>query len=121
MSLLDDAYELFYHLDKTTAPDGMGGTMAVYQRGASFQAVATYNNSMESKIGAAQGVTSLYNITTKRNVNLQYHDAVERARDGKIFRVTSDGDDNVTPPSAGLDMRVVSAEEWKIPTTNNNK
>lgn len=119
MSLLDDAYELFYHLDKTTAPDGLGGTMAVYRRGASFQAVATYNSSMEARVGAAQGVTSLYNITTKRNVNLQYHDAVERARDGKVFRVTSDGDDNVTPQSADLNMRVVSAEEWKTPTENN--
>ena len=37
---------------------------------------------------------------------------VRRASDGKIFRVTSDGDDKRTPRSAALNMRNVSAEEW---------
>jgi hypothetical protein len=38
-----------------------------------------------------------------------------RNRDGKIFRVTSDGDDKHTPISATLNMRVVTAEEFKLP------
>jgi hypothetical protein len=38
-----------------------------------------------------------------------------RNSDGKIFRITSDGDDNHTPKSATLDMRQVSAEEWSLP------
>lgn len=117
MSLFDDAMEMFYHLDKITQPDGQGGTIAVYKRGASFFAAATFDNSTEARIGAAQGAKSLYTIHTHRNINLQYHDVVERARDNKIFRVTSDGDDNQTPPSAGLDIRQVAAEEWTPPRT----
>ena len=50
-------------------------------------------------------------------INLQYHDVVKRDRDGKIFRVTSDGDDNYTPASSSLDIRQVEAEEWTIPAT----
>jgi hypothetical protein len=37
-----------------------------------------------------------------------------RKRDGKIFRVTSDGDDKATPKSTVLDMRQVTAEEWSL-------
>ena len=45
---------------------------------------------------------------------LNYHDVFRRVRDGKIFRVTTDGDDKATPASAALDMRVVNAEEWEV-------
>ena len=56
-----------------------------------------------------------YTITTGKAVNLQYHDVFRRVRDGKIFRVTSDGDDKHTPASAALNMRQVTAEEWELP------
>jgi hypothetical protein len=51
-------------------------------------------------------------------MNLQYHDIFKRKSDNKIFRVTSDGDDKHTPPSATLDMRQVSAEEYTLPSNN---
>jgi hypothetical protein len=59
-------------------------------------------------------VTSLYTVTTSRAIVLEYHDVFRRESDGKIFRVTSDGDDLYTPKSAGLDMRQVTAEEWVL-------
>ena len=43
-----------------------------------------------------------------------YHDIFKRIRDGKVFRVTSDGDDVFTPQSATLDMRQCTCEEFKI-------
>ena len=43
---------------------------------------------------------------------LEYHDVLRRVRDGKVFRVTSDGDDKYTPESATLNMRQVTAEEY---------
>jgi hypothetical protein len=46
---------------------------------------------------------------------LQFHDIFIRKEDNKVFRVTSDGDDKKTPSIASLDMRQVSAEEWRIP------
>jgi hypothetical protein len=48
---------------------------------------------------------------------LQYHDVIRREKDGKILRITTDGKDKETPKGAGLDMRVVNAEEFTI--TNN--
>lgn len=116
MSLLDKAMETFAFIDKIRQPDGEGGYITTWAEGAEFTANARFDSSMQARIGEAQGVTSLYTITTRKAVTLEYHDVVKRLSDGKIFRVTSDGDDNKTPESAGLNMRQVSAEEWVIPS-----
>lgn len=115
MSLLDDAMETFIIMDKTTRPDGYGGVETIYTEGASFQGAIVYNNSIEAKKAEAAGVTSVYTLTTRKAMVLQYHDVIKRIRDNKIFRITSDGDDLYTPQSATLDMRNVSAEEWVLP------
>lgn len=115
MSLLSEAMEDCIIINKAIVDDGYGGTITQWTEGAHFNAAIVLNNSMEARIAEQQGVTALYTITTSKALNLQYHDVLKRVSDGKIFRVTSDGDDNKTPMSATLDMRQVSAEEWKIP------
>lgn len=115
MSLLNDAMETCVMIDKTTTPDGLGGYNQVWKDGAEFKAAIVLNSSIEAKIGEKMGVTSLYVVTTPKNISLEYHDVFRRIRDGKIFRVTSDGDDKYTPQSASLNMRQVSAEEWSLP------
>lgn len=116
MSLLSDAFEPFVMMDKRTSKDGYGGTRTTYEEGAEFDATAVFDTSMQARIGGVQGVTSLYTITTGRAMTLEYHDVCKRLSDGKIFRVTSDGDDKKTPRSAGIDMRQVTAEEWTLPS-----
>ena len=115
MSLLSEAYTDCVYINKAVLPDGEGGLVTTWTEGAEFKAAIRLDNSMQARIGMAQGVTALYTIITSRSVNLQYHDVVKRLDDNKIFRVTSDGDDQKTPGSAGLDMRAVSAEEWSLP------
>ena len=113
MSLLSEAMETCVMQDKTTEADGYGGFISTWRDGAEFKAAIVLDNSTEARIGAVQGVTAFYTITTEKAVNLQYHDVLKRVRDGKLFRVTSDGDDKATPASAMLNMRQVSAEEWR--------
>ena len=115
MSLLDSAMEAFAMIDKSTVPDGYGGFMSVWTQGAEFQAAATFDTSIEARVAGVQGVTSLYTITTTKAINLQYHDVIKRLSDEKIFRITSDGDDKKTPKTATLNMRQVTAEEWRLP------
>lgn len=114
MSLLSEAMEKCIMIDKTTTSDGYGGYITTWVEGAEFQAAIVLDSSMQARIAEQQGVTALYTITTKKVMNLQYHDVFKRSSDGKIFRVTSDGDDKKTPESAGLNMRQVSAEEWVL-------
>lgn len=115
MSLLTEALERCVMMHKTTQDDGYGGEITVWQDGASFNAAITFDTSMEARTAGAQGVTSMYTVTTRKNKVLEYHEVFRRVSDGKIFRVTSDGDDKYTPASATLNMRQVTAEEW-VPT-----
>lgn len=114
MSLLNDAMEKCKMMDKTTTPDGRGGFNTAYTEGADFDAAIVFDTSMQARTAEAAGVKSLYTVTTAKNTVLQYHDIFTRLRDGKIFRVTSDGDDKATPNGATLNMRQVTAEEWQI-------
>ena len=114
MSLLEEAMEDCVILDKTTAPDGYGGKTVTWSEGADFKAAIVFDASMQARAADAQGVTSRYTITTARTFTMEYHDVFRRLRDGKIFRVTSDGDDKFTPASASLDMRQVTAEEYTL-------
>ena len=111
MSLLDEAMTKCTLMDKKTEPDGYGGYKTTWTEGAEFYAAIVLDTSIEAKVAESQGVTALYTVTTRKALNLQYHDVFKRASDKKLFRVTSDGDDKATPGSARLDMRQVSAEE----------
>lgn len=95
--------------------DGYGGQETRIIDGATIQCAIVLNNSIQAQIAQKQGTTAYYTITTSKDVNLEYHNVIMRLSDGKVFRVTSNGDDNKTPDSAGLDMRQVNAEEWELP------
>ena len=114
VSLVDNAMEKSYIMDKTTASDGRGGTITSYKEGAEISVAYSFDTSTQARIAEQAGTIDRYILTTSRAVHLQYHDVVKRVRDNKIFRVTSDGDDNYTPATSSLDIRQVEAEEWEI-------
>lgn len=114
MSLLDETSEEFVILSKTTVSDGYGGYTVEWRDGATIKGNMAFNSSLEAQKAQAQGVYSVYTLLTKRDIVLEYHDVLRRVRDGKIFRVKSDGDDSFTPPSASLDLRRVDCEEWTL-------
>lgn len=114
MSLIADAMEKSHIIDKTTVPDGVGGVTTQYVVGAGIDVAYSFNSSTQARVAAVQGANNRFTLLTKRSVILRYNDIVKRDRDGKYFRITSDGDDNRTPKAAGLDLRAVEAEEWEI-------
>ena len=114
MSLVDEAMTPCVMIDRTILHDGEGGTLTSWIEGAAFNAAITFDNSIEAKAAAVQGVTSLYTVTVPKRVKLEYHDVFKRLSDGKVFRVTSDGDDKITPERASFQFAQVSAEEWAL-------
>ena len=66
------------------------------------------------RVAQAMGATSVYTLTVKKNVMLDYHTIIRRESDKKIFRLTSNSDDKKTPEEAGLNMRQYNAEEWQL-------
>lgn len=103
-------------MNKAKESDGEGGFDVVWTDGAVIQAAIINDSSMDARVAEKEGVTSTYTITTSKSVKLEYHDVIKRVRDGKIFRVTSDGDDKLSPNVSSLDISQVSAEKWSLTT-----
>ena len=116
MSLLEDAYEDFTVINKSVIDDGYGGTTVVWSDGATIKGAIVFDDSTEMKIAQSMGVTGAYTLTVKKGIELDYHTVLRREKDKKIFRLTSDSDDKKTPPSAYLNMRQYTAEEFTLPT-----
>lgn len=114
MSLVENAMETSHIIDKTTTLDEYGSVKTVYTEGAEIDVAYSFNSSTEARIASQQGINNRYTLMTKKAIILRGFDIVKRDRDGKYFRVTSDGDDNQTPAVAALDLRAVEAEEVKI-------
>ena len=117
MSLLSEAMTDCNMYKIVRRSDGYGGYIEVWTEdtASTFKAAITFDNSLEARVAQVQGVKSLYTVTTRKDKVLMYHDVIKRLSDGKILRITSDGDDKATPASASLNMRQVTAEEFTIP------
>lgn len=114
MSLLDDAFEDLTIIDRVTEDDGYGGVVTRWVDGAKISGAIVYDSSSEMKVAQALGSTSAYTLTVRKNINLDYHDAIKRNSDSKIFRVVSNSDDRKTPESANLNMLQYALEEWTL-------
>lgn len=114
MSLVDNAMEKSNIMDKTTSPDGYGGYKEVYTPGAEIMVAYSLDTSTQARVAQQQGISNRYTLTTRKSVVLKFPDIVKRARDGKLFKVTSDGNDNAPPNTSTLDIRQVEAEEWSL-------
>ena len=114
-TLYERQYEAFDLMSLVSSADGEGGRTAEWTAGSEFPAVAVFESSAEKRTGAEAGTSSRYTLTIPKAVTLKYHDVIRRQSDGKIFRITSDGDDVITPPMATLSFIEVKAEEWELP------
>lgn len=119
MSLYDSFLEDCVFMEKRKINDDEGGWATSWEEGAHFKCTIEFAMSTEARIAQHQGVTSGYTVTTPTATALEYHDVFKRIRDGKIFRVTSDGDDKITPSAASPampQMSIITAEEWSLTT-----
>lgn len=114
MSLLEEAMEDFTVINKSVVDDGYGGTTTVWTDGATIKGAIVLDSSPQMQVAQAMGVTSVYTLTVKKNIELDYHTVLRRAKNNAIFRLTSDSDDKKTPQSASLDMRQYTMEVWKL-------
>lgn len=114
MSLIEEFMVPCTFLEKSRVPDGEGGFITNWVEGAEFSAAIVFSTSIEARRAEKEGVSSRYRVTTGRKVKLEYHDVFRRLSDGKIFRVTSDGDDVISPGFSEIDTIIVTAEEWKL-------
>jgi len=114
MSLLTERFTDFVIINKSYIDDGYGGTTTAWTEGATIQGAMVHDSDLQSKIAEVMVSKNLYTFTVRKSVELDYHTVLKRVSDSKIFRLTSNSDDKKTPPSATLDMRQYSAEEFEL-------
>lgn len=120
--ILERNFEQFELLLGTRTADGKSGFHTVWSVSGTVDAVAAIGQtvhdrarSTETVIANAELPKPLYSILTKRSVLIPFHAVLRRVRDGKIFRITNNADDAKTPNGAKLDLRMHSAEEYRLP------
>ena len=114
MSLIDGMMDKCVIMNKAKIADGEGGYTTTWTEGAEIDVAIVQDSSMAARVAEKEGVTSTYTLTTKKAVELEFHDVIKRLSDGRIFRVTSESGDKVSPRVSGLDMAQVSAEKWSL-------
>lgn len=115
MSLFTDSLEDFIFFEKKLIINDRGGYDETYVPGATIQASAVKNDSLQARVASKDGVKNIYTVNTTKDIRLMKNDVIQRKRDNKIFLITGDSTDNETPKSAALNIRVVSAQEWEFP------
>lgn len=116
MSLMDDFKIPCVRVVPKQDTEAEGGTKTKWVDGEAFEAAIVYDNSIAAKRAAREGVTSLYTVTTDKSLRFAFHDVFRRLSDGKVFRVTTSGNEKCTPACASFDVAQFSAEEWRLPT-----
>lgn len=115
MSLLYNQFELFNRFREERETDSEGGTVIKWHLGTPFRGVVKPTSSVRSKESETRITTDTYTLTVKRIDGLEFSEVIQRLRDGKTFRVISNGLDNETPEFVGLDMRQYTVERCEIP------
>lgn len=116
MSLVEQMMEPCVIVNKVQTSDGESGLSTEWIEGAEIMAAITFDSSMQARIAQKDGVTSVYTITTRKDIQLDYHTVLKRLSDGQYFRTTSNAGDKVSPAASRLNMAQVTAERWELTT-----
>lgn len=112
MSLIDSFKKPCVLLEKVRVSDGEGGWHTTWTEGVEFSAAVVLDSSTLSKIAEKEGVTSIYTVTTSKNVSMDFHDAFRLLTTGETFRVTKVNDP--TPGPMTEQFNQYQAEKWEL-------
>lgn len=115
MSLLDDFSRPCVLMEKTRQPDGEGGYITDWTEGLEFINHQALDTSMEARIAAKQGVTSVYSALVESNLPIEYGDYFKDRETGTVYRVTSNPEEKTAPKSASFALKYFTAERTELP------
>ena len=104
MTLMEQRMQDFCILDRVTMPDGYGGTVAVWQDGATFRAAAVQLESSEMELAYQTGQKRIYAIYCKPIVGLEHNMRVKRLADGVVFRISATPDQQQTSAASAIGL-----------------
>lgn len=114
MSLIDENMTECAFMEKSKVSDGEGGTITTWTEGNHFMGAIVMQASSLASIADAIKETRSYTIIVKKDVSLEYGNAIKRLSDGATFRIMSETADQKTPNSSSLDIALAKAERWEL-------
>ena len=114
MSLIDAYMTKCVWLEPYAVDDGEGGSVITWREGSLFNAAATLSSSTKRTNADKAEAANIYNVTVYQPLLLPFHGVFRRVKDGKVFRIISDGADRKTPETSPLNLRRATAEEWEV-------
>ena len=108
--MLSDFFTACVALRREASPDGLGGVQERWTEGEAFYAGIALQEGTEHTIADQNGLVSTYTILVSQRLTLRQDDRIRRLSDGKVFRVTADGTDRMTPDCSLLGLRMVTGE-----------
>ena len=116
-NLLSQMSDTFIIMEKSRVPDGESGFITTWREGPEIDLSVRHDQTLQALRAMAEGVTSVYTFLAPKNCGLDYHDVVKRKSDGQCFRITSQAGETVTPEMSSLQLTVVTAERWELPSS----
>ncbi len=115
MSYFYDAFDDYVIINKAIIDDGEGGYITTWADGATIKAALDLGSANEQRQAEAQSLKKVFTATFPRRTPIRYGDYMRNARTGEIYRITSDVEDNVTPPMARNQSCFATAERTELP------
>ena len=109
--MLTDYFEPFALLERTQAPDGLGGTTAKWRDSLVFEGGVTFVPGAETTVAGLNALLTIPVLAQDYDVTLRQDDLVRRLSDGAVFRVAGCSADMVTPACADLRFAQVPVEK----------
>ncbi len=108
--MLQDYFEDFTLLERTQAPDGLGGHTVTWAEGVAFRGGVTQVVGRETDSAGLLALKTTPMLLHEWDVTLSQGDRIRRLRDGAEFRVAGRSDDMRTPLLAGMAFCQVPVE-----------
>ena len=116
MALFEQMMVPCVKLTKLMVSDGEGGWNTSWTDSHAFSAAIHRIGESDTINADKPSLDEAFEVTTRKDFSLGFHDVFRRVSDGKTFRVTSDAEDRVTPDAATFAFRRVTAQAWELPS-----
>lgn len=116
ISKMLEAYaDKYVFMIRKKTPDGAGGFNTVWEEDKyAFDAIRQHDSTVEAQIAEKNGTASTYSFFVDKGITIDSGDVIKNLKTGKVYMITSDGDDSYTPETSGLNMRKVTAKRWEL-------